>query len=283
MFAPYKPHHWKLGRNRNLELGPIGHIMGVINATPDSFSDGGMLASPEHAALYAEKLMLEGASILDVGAESTRPGAKNVSGDEERARLLPILDAIVSALPDTVISVDTYRASTAEVALMAGAHIINDVWGLQREPDIAKIASEHGCGLVIMHTNRERDALEDIIEDQKVYFGKSLDIAGKAGISDEQIVLDPGFGFGKETAEINFELMGRFDELLDLGFPFLVGTSRKRFLGAGRELPSKNRDLATSATTSLLRSKGASVFRVHDVATNAEALRICDAMLAHMR
>ncbi|MEM8541464.1 MAG: dihydropteroate synthase [Pseudomonadota bacterium] len=283
MLAPFTPHQWNLGRNRSLELGPLGHIMGVINATPDSFSDGGMLASPAHAALYAEKLVLDGASILDIGAESTRPGAANVSGDEERARLLPILDAIVSALPDAVISVDTYRASTAEVALKAGAHIINDVWGLQKEPDIANIASEHGCGLVIMHTNREREALEDIVEDQKAFFGKSLEIANKAGISDSQIVLDPGFGFGKETAEINFQLLGRFDELLALGFPFLVGTSRKRFLGAGVELPYKNRDLATSATTSLLRSKGASIFRVHDVAINAEVLRICDAMLAQLR
>ena len=134
-----------------------------------------------------------------------------------------------------------------------------------------------------MHTNRERVALEDTIEDQKAYFGKSLEIAGKAGISDDQIVLDPGFGFGKETAETNFELMARFGELRELGFPFLIGTSRKRFLGADGRLSPKDRDLATSVTTSLLRSEGAAIFRVHDVASNAEALRICDAMLEQMR
>lgn len=283
MFAPFELRQWQLGRGRNLELGPIGHIMGVLNATPDSFSDGGMFVGTVHAALYAEKLALEGASIIDIGAESTKPGAKTVGGEEERARLLPMLEAVASALPDMILSVDTYRSSTAELALKAGAHIINDVWGLQREPDIARIASEYGAGLVIMHTNRGRAALDDVIEDQKIYFAKSLEIAGKAGISDDQIVLDPGFGFGKETADINFELMARFEELQELGFPFLIGTSRKRFLGADGQLSPKERDLATSATTSLLRNKGAAIFRVHDVATNSEALRICDAMLGQIR
>lgn len=283
MYAPFKPRQWRLGHDRTLELGPIGHLMGVLNVTPDSFSDGGMFVGIDHAALYAEKLVLEGASILDIGAESTKPGAKSVSGEDERARLLPMLDAIAAALPDTILSVDTYRALTAEQALKAGAHVINDVWGLQREPDIARIAADYGSGLVIMHTNRERASLEDVIEDQKAYFGKSLEIAGKAGLTDDQIVLDPGFGFGKETAEINFELMARFEQLLELGFPFLIGTSRKRFLGANGQLDPKDRDLATSATTSLLRNKGAAIFRVHNVAVNAEALRICDAMLGQMR
>ena len=283
MIEPFKSHCWNLARNRFLELGPTGHLMGVLNATPDSFSDGGMFAGSGHAALYAEKLVLEGASIIDIGAESTKPGAQRITGEEERSRLLPMLEAVISALPNIVVSVDTYRSSTAKVALEAGAHIINDVWGLQKEPDIAQIAAEHRCGLVIMHTNRERDVLDDVIEDQKAYFGKSLDIAGKAGISDDRIVLDPGFGFGKETAEMNFELLARFDELLELGFPFLIGTSRKRFLGAALGLEPKKRDLATAATTSLLRTKGAAIFRVHDVAANAEALRISDAMLEQMR
>lgn len=282
MLAPFKLRQWQLGRDRNLQLGRVGHIMGVLNITPDSFSDGGMFTGATHAALYAEKLVLDGASIIDLGAESTKPDANYVSGEEERARLQPMLDAVVAALPHTIISVDTYRASTAEQALKAGAHIINDVWGLQKEPDIARVASEYKAGLVIMHTNRDRVALDDVIEDQKAFFGKSLEIAGKAGISDDRIVLDPGFGFGKETAEMNFELMARFDELQALGFPFLIGTSRKRFLSAYGRLPPKERDLATSATTCLLRNKGAAIFRVHDVATNVEALRICDAMLAQM-
>lgn len=283
MIAPFEPRQWQLGHDRHLEIGSVGRLMGVLNVTPDSFSDGGLFENPHHAVEHAKNLVEQGADIIDIGAESTKPGAVAVDGDQELERLLPVLGAVIASMPDVCVSVDTYRASTAAVALEAGAHIVNDVWGLQKEPDVALVAAEHGSGIVIMHTNRERDVLDDVIEDQKAYFGKSLEIAQKAGIADNQIMLDPGFGFGKETAEINFELMARFEELQQLGFPFLIGTSRKRFLGADIGIDPAQRDVATAATTSILRQKGAAVFRVHDVALSAESLRICDAMLHQMR
>ncbi len=283
MLAPFKSHTWRLAHDRGLVIGMPGRLMGVINATPDSFSDGGMFGVPQQVAEHACKLVEQGAAIIDIGAESTKPGATEVDAQKETQRLMPALEAVLDRLPEVPVSVDTYRASTARKALAAGAHIVNDVWGLQRDPEIARVASDFGAGLVIMHTNRERDALDDVIADQRSYFERSLDIATKAGIGRDQIVLDPGFGFGKETAEMNFELLARFEELLDLGFPILVGTSRKRFLGASIGLEPKQRDQATAATTSLLRSKGAAIFRVHDVAANAEALRISDAMLMQLR
>lgn len=279
MSALFEPSNWQLAHGKSLHLANRGNLMGVLNATPDSFSDGGQFDAPKAAAAHAARLFADGATIIDIGAESTRPGAAKVDAADEQARLLPALVAVKAALPDIAISADTYRASTAELALQNGAHIINDVWGLQREPDIARIAKDYNAGLVIMHTNRERDALEDVIEDQKMFFGKSLEIAQKAGIDEKHIVLDPGFGFGKETPALNFALMARLDELHSLGLPLLVGTSRKRFLGSSTGRDAAERDVATAATTALLRQKGVAIFRVHDVAINADALNICDDML----
>ncbi len=283
MSAPIRSRIWKLAHGRNLTLGDTGHLMGVINVTPDSFSDGGMFASSDDVAKYADKLVTDGASIIDIGAESTKPGANTVDAQTELKRLIPALEAVVSAQPEIIVSADTYRAATARAALENGAHIVNDVWGLQKEPDIAEVAAEFGAGLVIMHTNRERRALPDVVDDQLFFFERSLKIASGAGIDEAQIVLDPGFGFGKETPALNYELLARFDALHTLGFPLLVGTSRKRFLGQAEGIAAKDRDQATAATTALLRSKGAAIFRVHDVALNAEALRVCDAMLAQLR
>jgi dihydropteroate synthase len=176
--------------------------------------------------------------------------------------------------------VDTYREETARLAVAAGAHIVNDVWGLQREPGIARVAADTGAGLVIMHTGREREKLADPVEDQFLFLRRSLEIAREAGIDDARIVLDPGFGFAKETPEDNLDLMARFEELHALGFPLMAGTSRKRFIGAitGREAP--HRDAGTAATSVILRLKGAQLFRVHDVAINMDALAVADAMLA---
>jgi dihydropteroate synthase len=222
----------------------------------------------------------EGAAMLDIGGESTRPGADPVNAETEQARVLPAIAAVREALPEAILSVDTYRAETARKAVEAGAHVVNDVWGLQREPDIARIAAECGAGLCIMHTGRERQKLTDVIDDQIAFFETSLAIANKADVRDEQIVLDPGFGFAKD-AEENFALMARFEALHALGFPILVGTSRKRFIGhaTGREAAA-DRDVGTAATTALLRAAGAAVFRVHDVAINHDALAITDAMIA---
>lgn len=276
--AAFAPRVWRLAAGRTLTLGPRGVLMGIINATPDSFSDGGENIAPSAAVATGAQMVADGAHILDIGAESTRPGAAEIDGDVERARLLPVLNALRDAQPETVLSVDTYRADTARAALIAGAHIINDVWGLQRDTDLAHVAAEAGAGVVIMHTGRGRHVLDDIIEDQLAFFKRSLEIATKAGLANDQIVLDPGFGFAKDVAA-NLELMARFEALHGLGFPLLAGTSRKRFIGhvTGRE--AQGRDAGTAATTALLRQKGAAVFRVHNVAINADTLAVTDAML----
>lgn len=273
-----RPRVWQLAHGRSLELSPKAHIMGVLNVTPDSFSDGGRYATVDAVLRQAERLVEEGAAIIDVGGESTRPGATVVTPDEERRRVVPAIEAIGKRF-DVLMSVDTYRAETAEAAVAAGAHIVNDVWGLQRDPSLVEVAARTGAGLVIMHTNRSREVLPDVIEDQFAFFHRSLEIARDASVSNAQIVLDPGFGFGKETAELNLALMQRTSELSTLGFPLLVGTSRKRFLGTitGRE--PGGRDAATAATSVILRLAGAVLFRVHDVAMNRDALAVVDAML----
>ncbi|WP_144863214.1 dihydropteroate synthase [Mesorhizobium sp. J18] len=272
--------NWKLAHGRELTLGEEGLIMGVLNVTPDSFSDGGRFSSVAEAVAEAETMAAEGAAIIDIGGESTRPGAKSVSLKEEQARILPVIDALAGR-PDIILSVDTYREQTARKAVEAGAHIVNDVWGLQREPGIARLAAETGAGLVIMHTGREREKLPDVIADQFAFLRRSLEIARKAGVSDEQIVLDPGFGFAKETAEENLELMARFNELAGLDFPLLVGTSRKRFIGQVTGRDAGERAMGTAATSVILRLAGASVFRVHDVAPNRDAIRMADAILRY--
>lgn len=273
---------WHVGYGRTLDLSLSGAIMAIINVTPDSFSDGGLHDTVDGAVRHALACFEEGAVILDIGGESTRPGAAEVSPEQEIARVVPVITALRQKT-DALISIDTYRAATARAAVEAGAHIINDVHGLQREPEIAAVAAETGSGLCIMHTGRGREKLADVIADQRHFLGASLEIAAAAGVARETIVLDPGFGFAKETTDENLELMARFEELHEFGLPLLAGTSRKRFLGAltGREAPE--RDAATAATTVALRLKGASVFRVHNVAINRDALVMADAMLAAER
>ena len=254
--------------------------MGILNVTPDSFSDGGELATLDDVLARARTMADGGAGILDIGGESTRPGGAAVDAQTEQARVLPAIEAIRSALPGIVLSIDTYRAETAAMAIASGAHIVNDVWGLQREPGIAHVAAETGAGLCIMHTGRGREKLADPIADQFSFLEVSLRIAREAGVVDDQIALDPGFGFAKEQPAENFELMDRLAELHELGFPILVGTSRKRFIGHATGRDAAERDAGTAATTALLREKGAAVFRVHDVAMNHDALAIADAMIA---
>ncbi len=276
------PRRWTLAHGRHLDLGGKAEIMGVLNVTPDSFSDGGRFVSTDRAIEQAEKMIGEGASIIDVGGESTRPGAAPVTAAEEQDRVLPIVETLAKR-GDALISLDTYREETARLGVEAGAHILNDVWGLQREPGVANVAAETGAGLVIMHTSRGREKLADVIEDQRLFLSRSLQIARDAGVAERQIVLDPGFGFGKETAEENLDLMARFSELLAFGFPLLAGTSRKRFVGAVTGRDASGRDPGTAATSVILRMKGAALFRVHDVAINKDALAFADAMLARER
>ncbi|MBV2183744.1 MAG: dihydropteroate synthase [Rhizobium sp.] len=256
--------------------------MAIVNVTPDSFSDGGRHFSLDKALDHARACLAEGADILDIGGESTRPGAAPVSPAEEQDRVLPVIENLARET-DALISIDTYRAETARLALAAGAHIINDVYGLQKEPEIAHVAAATGAGLCIMHTGRGRERLADVIADQFDYLERSLAIAVAGGVARETIVIDPGFGFAKETVEENMALMARCDELLALGYPLLVGTSRKRFLGTLTGRDAGERDAATATTTALLRLKGASVFRVHNVAINRDALAITDAMIAAQR
>jgi len=282
MFSPFDPFRWALAHGRHLDLGPRGILMAIVNVTPDSFSDGGRFDSADAAVARAILCLEEGAEIIDIGGESTRPGAASVSAAEEQDRILPVIEALAGTT-DAIISVDTYRAQTARLAVAAGAHIVNDVHGLQREPDIAEVAAQSGAGLCIMHTGRDREKRPDVVEDQYLFLGRSLEIARAAGVPHEAMVLDPGFGFAKDTDE-NLELMARFGELYGFELPILAGTSRKRFLGAvtGREA-AEDRDAGTAATTALLRMAGAAVFRVHDVAINRDALAVADAMLAARR
>ncbi|MBZ9993817.1 dihydropteroate synthase [Mesorhizobium sp. BH1-1-4] len=270
---------WRLAHGRHLELGGKAVVVGILNVTPDSFSDGGLFDAPRTALAQARRMIGEGAAVVDVGGESTRPGAAAISASEEQARILPVIEALARA-GDVLISVDTYRAETARLAVKAGAHIVNDVWGVQREPDIARVAAETGAGLIIMHTGRERQKLPDVISDQVVFLEKSLEIARRHGVADDQIVLDPGFGFAKETAEENLDLMARFRELSALGFPLMAGTSRKRFIGTVTGRDPADRGAGTAATSVILRLEGADLFRVHDVAINVDALAVADAMLA---
>ncbi|MBZ9770166.1 dihydropteroate synthase [Mesorhizobium sp. CA6] len=269
---------WQLAHGRYLDLGPKAVVAGILNVTPDSFSDGGLFIAPEKALEQAHRMVKQGAAIIDVGGESTRPGFAPISAEEEQARVLPVIAAL-AASGEALISVDTYREDTARLGVAAGAHIVNDVWGLQREPGIARVAAETGAGLVIMHTGRERQKLPDVIEDQFLFLRKSLEIARAGNVADSQIVLDAGFGFAKETAEENLDLMARFSELQALGYPLMAGTSRKRFIGTATGRDPAERAAGTAATSVILRLKGADLFRVHDVAINVDALAVTDAML----
>lgn len=269
---------WLVGGDKTISLNQTSVLMGILNMTPDSFSDGGKHSSLQDATRHALKMLDEGATILDIGGESTRPGFNEVTVTEEQGRVLPVVRKLIE-LEAGLLSIDTYHAETARIVLEAGAHIVNDIWGLQKDPDMADLVAEKRAGIVIMHNSRNRDVLPDVIEDQKFYFDKSLNIASKAGISDDAIVLDPGFGFGKNFQD-NLDLLNRASELRIFGFPLLAATSRKHFLGivTGRKEP-KMRDIATVATSVLLRQAGFSIFRVHDVALNKDALAITDAVL----
>lgn len=281
MTDPFAERIWPLAHGRNLTLGPKATIMGVLNATPDSFSDGGDHVDLQTALRRAEAMLDEGATIIDVGGESTRPGADPVDAATEQRRILPIIEAIAQNT-SAVISVDTYRAETSAMAIAAGAHIVNDVWGCHREPDIAQAAAESGAGLVIMSTRRDRRPLPDLIEDARRFLTRSLAIAHEAGVDNTQVVVDPGFGFAK-TIDHDLPILNHLEGLQTLGFPILVGTSRKRFLGAITGRDAASRGAATAATSVVARQKGAAIFRVHDIAINKDALAVADALIAAER
>ena len=252
-------------------------IMGVLNVTPDSFSDGGHFLDPQAAIAHARRLVAEGADILDVGAESTRPygGAVRVSADEERARLEPVLaDAIALGCP---LSIDTLKASVAAWALDLGAAIVNDVWGLQGDPAMARLVAERGVPVIIMHNRDAADASIDIVADVTAFFERSLKIAARAGIARECIVLDPGIGFGK-TPEQSITCIARLDTWRGFGLPLLLGASRKRFIHTITPSEPMERLGGSLAAHLLAVENGAAIVRVHDVAPTVQALAVAEAI-----
>ncbi len=263
------------------DLGRRTLIMGILNVTPDSFSDGGLFAEFDQAITQAEKLVADGADIIDIGGESTRPGATPVSAEIEIRRVKPVLEA-VKARTKVPISIDTYKAQTARVALAAGAGILNDVWGLQREPEIARVAAAHGAPVIAMHNRMEVDGTIDIVEDMLSFFERSLAIARAAGIPDNHVMLDPGIGFGK-TFEQNLEALRRLAELKALGFPLLVGTSRKSMIGKILSATTSDRLEGTIASNIIAITRGADILRVHDVGAHVRAARVADAILGRGR
>jgi dihydropteroate synthase len=290
---------WRL-RTRTLELGARTLVMGVVNITPDSFSDGGCFLDPDEAVAHALRLLEEGADILDLGAESTRPGSRAgdanavVSAAEEQARVLPVIEGILKNVPDALLSVDTYKAETARAALNAGAEIVNDVSGFTWDPALAQVCAQFKAGMVLAHTRGRPeewraqtqlapDALLTLVREG---LNASMERAVAAGVSREAIVLDPGYGFGKRLGE-NFALLARQGELLALERPLLAGVSRKSFLGhalaslhGGSPAPVAERENASLAAMTAAILSGASVVRVHAVRAAVEAAQIADTLLS---
>lgn len=251
-------------------------IMGILNVTPDSFSDGGQATTPDSAVAKGRALAAAGADIIDIGGESTRPGAREVEAAEELARVLPVVSALAQA-GEFALSIDTYKAEVARQATQAGAIMVNDVWGLQRDPAMADCVADAGAAVVIMHNRSAADPDLDIVADLHRFFDHSLGLAQRAGIASHHILLDPGIGFGK-TQPQNLTCLARLSELRDYGLPILLGISRKSFIGHVLGKPVDQR-LAASVQTNLYGIlNGADVIRVHDVAEHAEALTLLAAI-----
>lgn len=265
----------KIG-NKNFKLGERTYIMGILNVTPDSFSDGGKYNEVEEAVKHAKELIEAGADIIDIGGESTRPGASYVAEDEEIARVVPIIRAIKENL-DVIISIDTYKSKTAEEAIKAGADIINDIWGFKKDNNMAKVAAKYNVPCILMHNRDDKpynNIMEDVLEDLK----ESINIALEAGVKEENIILDPGIGFAK-TYEENLIVMNNVDKLKALDYPVLLGTSRKSMIGLALNLPVNERVEGTVATTVIGIMKGCEFIRVHDVLENKRAAVMTDKIL----
>jgi dihydropteroate synthase len=255
---------------------PTPAVMGVLNVTPDSFSDGGRFVAPESALAQARRMITEGADIIDIGAESTRPyGAQPVSAEEELQRLQPVLGRVVAL--GAPVSIDSMKSTVVAWALGAGAAIANDVWGLQRDPDMAKVVAEHGVPVIVMHNRDRADASIDIMRDIAAFFTRSLDIAAQAGIPGSHIVLDPGIGFGK-TPEQSLIVLARLGELRRFGLPLLIGASRKRFISTITPSEADQRLGGSIAAHVLAAGNGARIIRTHDVSETVQALRVAAAI-----
>jgi len=283
-----------MSNKKNLpEWGKKTYIMGILNVTPDSFSGDGLLEDSVDTALsQARQFVTNGAHIIDVGGESTRPGSEPISADEEIKRILPVI-RVLRAEMNVLISVDTYRAEVAEAALAAGADWVNDVWGLRMDPALAGVVANGGCPVVLMHNRSQPKNLsmtqalggrfvgveyDDLLAECKAELQQCVDSALAAGISPQNIIIDPGVGFGK-TTEQNLELVDRLDEFRELGYPILLGTSRKSFIGYTLDLPAAERIEGTAASIAIGIDRGADIVRVHDVKEMARVARMTDAMV----
>ncbi len=290
--------------NQTISWGERTYVMGILNATPDSFSGDGLLPPSDSPPFFEEnrggaalvqawEFVKFGADILDVGGESTRPGSAPVDAEEELRRVIPIIRAISEALPQTLISVDTYKASVAKAALDAGAHIVNDVWGLRADPELASVVAAAGCPVILMHNRSNPASVEvreqlgnayigaeygDLLEEIKAELLESVKIAEQAGVKRESIILDPGIGFGKTVAQ-NLELNNRLDEIRALGYPVLLGPSRKSFIGYTLDLPADQRVEGTAASVAVGIVRGADIIRVHDVKEMTRIARMTDALV----
>jgi dihydropteroate synthase len=286
--------------NHTFEWGARTYLMGILNVTPDSFSGDGIIAKGDALQVsleQAREFLAAGADILDVGGESTRPGSAPVSADEELARMLPVVRGLSKQFPDALISIDTYKAVVAEEAFKAGAHILNDVWALRADPNLASVAAKYNAPVILMH-NRSNPAsvqvreqlgnaysgaeYQDLIEDIKRELMESVEIARRAGVQESHIILDPGIGFGK-TREHNLELINRLDEIRALGFPVLLGPSRKSFIGYTLDLPPDQRVEGTAAAVAVGITRGADIVRVHDVLPISRVVRMTDALVRSMQ
>ncbi len=276
--------------------GSRTYVMGILNVTPDSFSGDGIIAkgdAVETAIEQAKNFLANGADILDVGGESTRPGSAPVNADEEMERVIPVIHALKKNFPEAIISIDTYKAKVAEEAVHAGAHIINDVWGLRADDDLAVVAAKYKTPVILMHNRSNPASVEvrekfgnaytgaeyaNLIADAKRELMECVALARRAGIAESHIVLDPGVGFGK-TREHNLELINRLGEIRELGYPILLGTSRKSFIGFTLDLPADQRVEGTAATVAVGIARGADIIRVHDVKEMARVAKMTDAIV----
>ncbi|GGG10514.1 dihydropteroate synthase [Paenibacillus aceti] len=260
-----------------LELGSRTLVMGILNVTPDSFSDGGRYNGIDRALRHAEEMVADGADIIDIGGESTRPGHTPLGPEEELERVIPVVEALYREMPHIPLSVDTYKAVVAKESLKAGAHIINDVWGFKADPQMAAVAAQFDCPAIIMHNRQDRNykaLMQDVADDLL----ESVRIARAAGVHEDNIILDPGIGFAKDYEE-NLKVMQSLDELVQLGYPMLLGTSRKRFIRTTLDLPVDELVHGTAATVALGIAQGCQIVRVHDVKEIKQTVQMCDAIV----
>lgn len=261
--------------NREFDVDKHTYIMGILNVTPDSFSDGGKWNDEDVALKHAEEMIEEGADIIDIGGESTRPGYTLLSDEEEIARVVPVIQAVKSRF-DVPVSIDTYKSHVARAALEAGADLVNDIWGLKYDQELAGVIAEYQVPCCLMHNRREAD-YQDFMKDMLQDLRETISIAKKAGIPDQNIILDPGVGFGK-TYENNLEAINRLEHMHELGYPILLGTSRKSVIGLTLDLPASERLEGTLATTVIGVMKKAAFVRVHDIRANARIIKMTEAI-----